>query len=256
MSRFSSLDELKKKEEEEGRTSGGPGGGQPEGQNYYAGGNDQRGGGSGLNVVDPNFDRLKANASSEGKLSANAKKLTMYKNGIMIGDGPFRARDDPRTIEIMNELTAGSVPVELRGSDEPVGDVEVALVDKSGETYSPPFGSAGWNGGAVGSMIGKAPASEEMEGIFDLEDIDDNEVVVDSTPSTLIQLKLASGKKVKLKLNHFHKVRDILRLIKKDGEVTGLFTLSAGFPPVTLRDLEATISDAKLMGSSITQSNV
>ena len=57
MSRFSSLDELKKKEEEEGRTSGGPGEGQPEGQNYYAGGNDQRGGGSGLNVVDPNFDR-------------------------------------------------------------------------------------------------------------------------------------------------------------------------------------------------------
>ena len=84
----------------------------------------------------------------------------MYVNFIKL----YRARDDPRTIEIMNELTAGSVPVELRGSDEPVGDVEVALVDKSGETYSPPFGSAGWNGGAVGSMIGKAPASEEMEG--------------------------------------------------------------------------------------------
>ena len=64
-----------------------------------------------------------------------------------------------------------------------------------------------------------------LTGMFHIDDVDGSEVVTDSSPSTLLQLKLASGKKLRLKLNHSHTVRDIVRHIKKDGSTVGPFSL-------------------------------
>lgn len=62
-----------------------------------------------------------------------------------------RPRDDARTVEIMNELTAGRVPREMNGNG---ADVEVVLIDKQNEMYEAPFSSENWRGGAKGSIIG------------------------------------------------------------------------------------------------------
>lgn len=235
MSNISGFSDLNKRNDEKN-----------EGNEFYTGGNDSRGGGSGLNVLDP-VDRLKASASSQHGSTEGARKLTIYKNGIIIDDGPFRPRDDARTVEIMSELTAGRVPKEMSANGG--GDVEVVLVDKQSETYEVPFGSENWRGGAKGSVIGSAGGAATE--VFSIDDIDDEDVSVDSSPSTTIQLKWVDGSKMKFKLNHSHTVRDILRLLKKKTTVNTSFSLSAGFPPTSLTDLNATIKDANLIGASI-----
>ena len=149
-----------------------------------------------------------------------------------------RPRDDSRTIEMMNELTAGRVPQEMQGSNVNGRDVEVVLIDKQDEIYEAPFGSENWRGGAKGSFVGKAGDSSEgiyffsfleryhltifingllniLSGEFCMDEVDDEEVLVDSSPSTTIQLKWIDGSKMKMKVNHSHTVRDILRLLKK-----------------------------------------
>lgn len=219
-----------------------------EGNEFYTGGNDSRGGGSGLNVLDP-VDRLKASASSQHGSTDGARKLTIYKNGIIIDDGPFRPRDDARTIEIMSELTAGRVPKEMRTGNGD-GDVEVVLVDKQSETYEIPFGSENWRGGAKGSVIGNT--GDATTEVFNIDEIDDEDVRVDSSPSTTIQLKWIDGTKMKFKVNHSHTVRDILRLLKKKITTNAAsFSLSAGYPPTSLTDLDVTVKDANLIGTSI-----
>ena len=61
--------------------------------------------------------------------------------------------------------------------------------------------------------------------VFSIDDIDDEDVSVDSSPSTTIQLKWVDGSKMKFKLNHSHTVRDILRLLKKKTTVNTSFSL-------------------------------
>lgn len=234
MSNISGFSDLKRKNDEK----------KEEGNEFYSGGNDSRGGGSGLNVLDP-IDRLKASASSQHENAEGARKLTMYKNGIVIDDGPFRPRNDARTVEIMNELTAGRVPEEFNVHGD---DVEVVLVDKQNEVYEVPFNSVNWRGGAKGSVIGNI---RNTTTVFTIHEVDDEDVIVDSSPSTTIQLKWIDGTKMKLRFNHSHTVRDILRVIKKKTDAKDAFSLSAGFPPIYLTDLNATLIDANLIGASI-----
>lgn len=245
MPKFSSLADLAKKEETgtEGK------GDETKGNEFYTGGNDSRGGGSGLNVLDP-MDRLESRASRQSKHAEGAKKLTMYKNGIVIDDGPFRPLDDTRTKEIMNELAAGRVPIEMQVSDSGSDDVEVVLIDKKTELYTPPFESDDWNNGATGCTLGTSGQVVDKVG-YRLVDIDDQEVVLDSSPSTTIQLKLANGKKIKIKLNHKHTIMDILRLMKRETSLDATFTISAGFPPVLLDDPSASLQEANVIGASI-----
>lgn len=233
MSNISGLSDLNKRNDEKN-----------EGNELYTGGNDTRGGGSGLNVLDP-LDRLKANALSQQKSAEGARKLTIYRNGIVIDDGSFRPRDDARTVEIMNELTAGRVPREMNGNG---ADVEVVLIDKQNEMYEAPFSSENWRGGAKGSIIGNIA---NTTAVFSIDEIDDEDVLVDSSPSTTILLKWIDGTKLKLTINHSHTVRDILRVLKKKVTRENSFSMSAGFPPTYLTDLNATIKDANLIGASI-----
>ena len=62
-------------------------------------------------------------------------------------------------------------------------------------------------------------------GEFCMDEVDDEEVLVDSSPSTTIQLKWIDGSKMKMKVNHSHTVRDILRLLKKRTTTNAPFLL-------------------------------
>ena len=98
--------------------------------------------------------------------------------------------------------------------------------------------------------------------------------VVDTTqPTTVIQIRLASGKRLRETLNLSHTVQDIQTIIHlyvmntrdvrsvmlnscyccREGAGNAPYALLAGFPPQPLKDMNATIEQAQLKGAAITQ---
>lgn len=68
---------------------------------------------SGL-AVRPNpedlFSRAEHDASAKTKT-----KITMYKGGFVVDDGPYRALDDPANADFLRAIAIGRVPAELVG---------------------------------------------------------------------------------------------------------------------------------------------
>ena len=247
---FSSLNDLKKKAEEEKKQN-----------EYYVGGTDNRGGGSGLSVEAPPpnnrgpqgqsemLSRIVENASApdsgEGGPVPHLCQVTLYANGFVVDDGDFRSYDLPESQTFMRALLGGNVPTELAAT----GDVTVSLNDKRGETFTPPPYSA--FGGEAQSLGSSSSTPSE---VFSADTIPDGTPTVDeAAPSTTIQIRLANGKRLKVKLNTSMKVVDVLRLIKSEGGATAPFTISAGFPPKQIVDINLTIEECGLKGSAVTQ---
>lgn len=256
-----SLNDLKK-EEEEGRSGG---------DEFFAGGTGR--GGSGMAVLGPPggnrngsgasglplgglMDGVVRNAMNPGDMldgaSAPGPRVTLYRNGFQVDDGPLRRIDAPESEEFLRSLLNGRVPAELGNAN-----LDVSLVDKRGEDYEepPPPAYVAFSGEG-NSLSSGAGTNEGGEGVFTIDDVPDGTPTVDAAaPTTLLQVRLSSGKKMKMKLNQKSTVQDILRLIKAEGstEAGRTFTLRAGFPPKTITDISQSISDAGLCGESISQ---
>ncbi|GAB5037022.1 ubx domain-containing protein [Nannochloropsis oceanica] len=171
MSRFATLDSIKKAAAEKKKDSdeeAPPA--RPGGEDYYVGGNSARGGGSGLSVVGPPggegggggsdfvqgiFQRARGGPSDLGNAAgeasgpsagdappAGARSITMYRNGFTVDDGPFRALDDPANDSFLRDMARGVVPRELEAGVPPGQAVHVNLKDKRDEEYAAPAAPA------------------------------------------------------------------------------------------------------------------
>ena len=76
----------------------------------------------------------KENAKEGG--SGTTLKITLYANGFVVGDGPFRNYEAPENQQFMKELKEGNVPSEIRKT-YPKG-LDVGLEDRRGDTFVPP----------------------------------------------------------------------------------------------------------------------
>jgi UBX domain-containing protein 1 len=114
MSSISGFSDVRKKKEDAKRNE------------LYIGGIDQRGGGSGLSVLGPPenrsvFDSIVQKASSDSQNTDDrsadhqviTKKITMFKNGFTVDDGPFRDLVSPENKLFLSSLERGDVPVGL-----------------------------------------------------------------------------------------------------------------------------------------------
>lgn len=266
-----SMDDLKKKEEGQKDDSQ---------QEFYAGGNDNRsGGGSGLATLGPPsnsndpFDRImnKAmNESGQGEASSNGSagagndelKLTLYRNGFTVDEGPLRELDNPDNMKFVDDLMRGYIPTEIVKSRHEKGlnpQLNVNISDKRGEDYRAPTPPAYVAYSGEGSSLGKVasggalidPSTADMQASPPSVDA--------SQPTTLLQVKLADGSKIKVKLNKHHTVRDLVAMIvHRPGGAGGSdapYYLCAGFPPKDVTDdtLALSLQDAGLVGAAIVQ---
>jgi UBX domain-containing protein 1 len=260
MSRFMSLDDLRRRDAEEG---GG-------GQELYSGGADGRGGGSSTNVLGPpgghggappgfppnmsHSDMLEAlvrqaaRAQQEDGNTDPAERqasITIYANGFQVDEGDFRSTSEPENQEFLQTLLRGRVPPALGIS----GNVDVSLIDKRPEEYKAPAYVA-----FSGEGFTLSSSSAESSSQFTPDDIEDGIADIDeSAPTTLIQVRLSSKKKIRVKLNHSSTVKDLLRHIKAQGGAVGPFTLSSGFPPTNITTVSQTIAEAGLIGAAVIQ---
>ena len=130
------------------------------------------------------------------------RKITLYKNGFTVDDGPFRDAESPENKKFIQSLVAGFIPPELqadvpRNADGRPAEVFIGLEDRRGENYRAPTPPAYVAYSGEGSSIGgTAPTNVLSPSIFAT---DAPPPVDESLPTTLLQIKLHNGKKLKLK---------------------------------------------------------
>jgi UBX domain-containing protein 1 len=250
--------------------SGGGSDDDDDGNKFYVGGTDGRGGGSGQNVLDPTsgtgsgsdpYAGMKASASQASGDTfdeSGARVITLYSNGFMVDDGPFRALTDPANKQFIEEMNQGIIPTELRTGAEQGGggNVNVALKNKSSEEYVPPPPPAYVAYSGDGKSTGGAAVAEGAL-VSGAEDASTPVPEVDeSKPSATIAVRLHTGKRLRAKLNLDHTVRHLQALIAVEGAGDVPYVLMAGFPPAQLTDFNQTIEAAGLAGSQVTQKKV
>eukprot|EP01138_Halocafeteria_seosinensis_P004253 gb/GECG01004349.1/.p1 GENE.gb/GECG01004349.1/~~gb/GECG01004349.1/.p1 ORF type:complete len:249 (+),score=55.06 gb/GECG01004349.1/:1-747(+) len=230
-----------------------------EDNNRYVGGQGEHGGGSGL-AVEPSADEnrdarrrmndiLKKESQESTGETSNSKKITFWKNGFTVDNGPLRTGDTDADKKFMSDIEKGYVPSELREEAEG-GVVEVDVEDKRGEEYVPPaYVAYGGTGQAVGASSA-APSSAVVQGGAASSS---SATVDDSQPTTKIQYRLTNGKKATATFNLNHTVRDVQAYARTVNPDVTSFVLTAGFPPKPLDNPDLTIEEAGLKNAAVTQ---
>ena len=72
-------------------------------------------------------------------------------------------------------------------------------------------------------------------------------------PSTKINIRLHNGESIVQEFNLTNTVNDIITFVKKVAPVSGSFQLIEGFPPKPLTDMNKSIDELKLSGTTLTQ---
>lgn len=238
---IASLDDLKKKDEEDKK-----------GTQSYAGGEK-----SGLAIQNPGggddeqWKRMQQIASSSsGPLPTDHVQVTVYRNGFIVGNGPFRPLSDPLNKKFMDEMAQGRCPSELQASGDQPQPVHVALHDKRGEDYKEPpppaytkFSGEGnsLSSGGASSAAAAGPVQSD-KGVVTVDD---------SKPKTKVQIRFHDGSRKAQDFNEDHTVGELRSFCQQcvGGQA---MTIMGGFPPKPLTDDAATLKDAGLLGAAVT----
>lgn len=230
--------------------------------NRFVGGIDSRGGGSGL-AVEPIHDSEPGASGARDSVfnlaqqaggdesSQIRRTITMYRDGFVVDDGPYRRLDDPANADFLRALATGRTPAELLQDSEgnPSGDVTVGLVDKRQEEYVETFRSFSGAGATLGGTGTGAVATGST---VDPSSLPAADALDTSRPSTSIQVRLPNGKRKVLKVNLDVPVLQLAAQIAPLLEDTSSsFQMVSGFPPKPLEDMAITVEAAGLKGAQV-----
>lgn len=174
------------------------------------------------------------------------RTITMYRDGFVVDDGPYRRLDDPENAEFLRALATGRTPAELVEGSE-AGSITVGLVDKRQEDYVETFRSFSGAGATLGAGSAIVTGST-----VDPTQLPEPQPLDASRPTTSIQVRLPNGKRQVLKVNLDVPVLQLAAHISPLLENSSAsFQLVAGFPPKPMEDFQATIEEAGLKGAQV-----
>ena len=207
---------------------------------------------SGL-AVTPNNDDLsndiRANATVLGEGEGPPQHtITLYRDGFVVDDGPYRRLDDPSNSVFLTALASGMIPPELSAGGQ---NVNVGLVDKRNEDYNASQPQTQSFSG-TGTALGGSAINATDDGVVTLPTTSPPELD-SSRPQTRIMIRLANGSRKVLQVNLDWQVSTILSLIDDPSSNQQRFTLSSGFPPTILTNYTQTIEEAGLKNAQIIQ---
>ena len=192
-------------------------------------------------AVDSVFDLAEQAGSEES--SQIRRTITMYRDGFVVDDGPYRRLDDPANAEFLRSLAQGKIPAELAQGTG--GKLNVGLVDKRQEEYVEQFRSFSGQGAALGS-------SAVQGNTLDAGSLPEASSLDTSRPSTSIAIRLPNGQRKVIKINLDSTVLQLAAAVKSLlGDDVSAFQLVAGFPPKPLEDFDATVEGAGLKGAQV-----
>ncbi|KLT38993.1 SEP-domain-containing protein [Cutaneotrichosporon oleaginosum] len=187
------------------------------------------------------------------------RRLTFWRDGFSIEDGPLHRYDDPRSQEILNMIRAGRAPLELfdlRFNQALKIEVDQRVDEDYQEPARKPAKPFSGGGNRLGSATpevagaGSAPAAAVAPAAPPAAKA---EIKVDeSKPSTTIQLRLGDGTRLVVKVNLDHTVADLRGLASSARSDSRAFVLQTTFPNRELSDNE-TIEQAGLKNAVVVQ---
>lgn len=239
--------------------------------NRYVGGVGAQGGGSGL-AVEPNtvgatdedgetatdsiFNQAESAQPSDTDGDGIRRTITMYRDGFVVDDGPYRRLDDPENAGFLRSLARGQTPDELRG-DGPGGNTTVGLVDKRREDYVETFRSFSGAGQSLRSeTTADANGGGAANGVFDASSLPapPSEDTTDaSAPTTSIAVRMLDGSRKVVKIALGATISELASraAAASNATIAGPFRIVAGFPPKPLTDGNQTVEEAGLKGAQV-----
>ena len=192
------------------------------------------------------------------------RTITMYANGFLVDDGPYRRLDDPANADFLTSLARGQTPSELRG-DGNGGNITVGLIDKRKEEYIETFRNFSGEGNTLRSSDDATAAAADgttattttTTDIFDPSSLPSPEAIStntsDSSDITSIAVRMLDGSRKIIKISCNGTVEQLAALAVQASNTTidVPFRIIAGYPPTPLLDPIATITQAGLQGSQI-----
>lgn len=180
----------------------------------------------------------------EGSSGEQRRTITMYRDGFVVDDGPYRRLEDPANADFLRALATGRTPAELMGEND--GSITVGLVDKRSEEYVEQFQSFSGAGATLGNSTAVQGNTVEAAGLPPAVEVDA------SRPSTSIQVRLPNGQRKVIKINLDATVLQLAANAKPHlGEDVTSFRLISGFPPKPLEEFDATVEGAGLKGAQV-----
>jgi len=206
-----------------------------------------------------------AGAPTPARTRIVTKTITFYRNGFIVDDGELRRLDDPAQAAFLADIHAGVVPRELEEPD--LSELSVNLVDRSFEDYTAPsdkaaasrrrpFEGGGYRLGEAAEEPSKEPAATSQRtantctsDVVEPDDLDPD------APTTQVQVRLADGSRLVMRLNTTHRVRDLRSLVcSHRADYAGTpFVFQTVLPRRTLEEESQTLAEANLLNSVVVQ---
>ena len=242
-------------------------------------------GGSGLSVIGPPpdaaagggaassssssvFDGLKAQASQEASLGddENVYRVTRYRNGFTINDGPLMDAESPEGRNFFSRMQGGYLPREIEELEAAKGNsgrgapTNVVLVDKRSEDYVAPLPTSKDLFKKEGATIGKkADCGDEHCLVFTEGNTTGSAAPTHdpSQPTTQLAVKGPDGRPIKFKINSSVPLSLLGAVLVQQlglphGGENG-FTVTSGFPAKCLeaKDANKTLLELGLTNTQI-----
>ncbi|WWD20976.1 hypothetical protein CI109_105456 [Kwoniella shandongensis] len=205
--------------------------------------------------------------------TVQTRRLTFWRNGFSIEDGPLMPYEDPQNQRLLQAIEAGRAPPSVFGVNYNQRlNVEVAQRRKEEYQAPPkkPMKAFEGSGNRLGSLTPEVQGSpvpmpgglpqgilvggSSSSGAATPTASGPNKFEVDeSKPTTNVQLRLGDGTRLVAKVNLTHTVADLRSYVSAARPSSRAFVLQTTFPSRELSDLSETIEGAKLQNAVVVQ---
>ncbi|WVF65744.1 hypothetical protein IAT40_000476 [Kwoniella sp. CBS 6097] len=210
--------------------------------------------------------------------NVQTRRLTFWRNGFSIEDGPLLSYEDPQNQQLLQAIESGRAPPSVFGVRYNQR-LNVEVAQRRREDYQPPpkkpmkaFGGSGNRLGSPapevisssspmpgglpqGILVGGSGSSTPGGGSnTGAGTSGQTEFKVDaSQPTTSIQLRLGDGTRMVAKVNLTHTVGDLRNYVSAARPDSRSFVLQTTFPSRELSDTSETVEAAKLQNAVVVQ---
>ncbi|KAJ7851536.1 SEP-domain-containing protein [Mycena olivaceomarginata] len=188
------------------------------------------------------------------------RRLTFWRDGFTVEDGPLMRYDDPANADVLAAIHAGHAPPSILNV-RPGQRVDVQVSKRTEDDYVPPpakpFSGAGNRLGAPTSAPSASVArAAPVPAPANSANINPRFEVDTTQPTTSIQVRLADGTRLIARMNLTHTVGDLRGFIDAARPAGRAYTIGTTFPTRVLDPAEdaRTVKEAGLGGVVVVQS--
>ncbi|KAJ2848294.1 protein phosphatase regulator [Coemansia brasiliensis] len=218
----------------------------------------------GSDVTGDSENNLQSDASDNDDDEVAVRKLTFWRNGFSIGDGPLYNLEDPANRQNLDAILQGRAPLDILNV-RPGQRVEMQIAVRRGEDYVPPaappaqpFSGQGRRLGSITPAVEGTAASSTASGASSqhTQAPASKPIVLDpDQPTVQVQIRLADGTRLVARANPSHTIGDLRSYVLSQRPEAALrpFAFKTIMPPKVLDDYNATIKDAGIANAAIAQ---